>query len=133
MVVRCARARVGRRQAFIFGYGVAVFLISYLCSEQRKQREHYIATIERAIEITVEVHKSQIDKGNSPYVLHPFRVMMSSKAALIRGLLGNLLNRKDLMLTSTLFPLNITDIINNLFQVLHYKNLPSVGLVIGHC
>ena len=33
--------------------------------------------LERAIEISVEAHKGQIDKGGSPYILHPLRVMMS--------------------------------------------------------
>ena len=31
--------------------------------------------LERAIEISVEAHKGQIDKGGSPYILHPLRVM----------------------------------------------------------
>ena len=33
--------------------------------------------LERAIEIAVEAHKGKIDKGGSPYILHPLRVMMS--------------------------------------------------------
>ena len=33
--------------------------------------------LERAIEIAVEAHEGQIDKGGSPYILHPLRVMMS--------------------------------------------------------
>ena len=33
--------------------------------------------LERAIEIAVEAHKGQKDKGGSPYILHPLRVMMS--------------------------------------------------------
>ena len=31
--------------------------------------------LERAIEIAVEAHKGQVDKGGSPYILHPLRVM----------------------------------------------------------
>ena len=31
--------------------------------------------LERAIQIAVEAHKGQIDKGGSPYILHPLRVM----------------------------------------------------------
>jgi len=31
--------------------------------------------LERAIEISVEAHKGQLDKGGSPYILHPLRVM----------------------------------------------------------
>ena len=33
--------------------------------------------LERAIEIAVKAHKGQVDKGGSPYILHPLRVMMS--------------------------------------------------------
>ena len=33
--------------------------------------------LERAIEIALEAHKGQVDKGGSPYILHPLRVMMS--------------------------------------------------------
>ena len=33
--------------------------------------------LERAIEIAVEAHKGQLDKGGNPYILHPLRVMMS--------------------------------------------------------
>ena len=33
--------------------------------------------LERAIEIAVEAHKEQLDKGGNPYILHPLRVMMS--------------------------------------------------------
>ena len=32
--------------------------------------------LERAIEIAVEAHKGQLDKGGNPYILHPLRVMM---------------------------------------------------------
>ena len=33
--------------------------------------------LQRAIEIAVEAHKGQLDKGGNLYVLHPLRVMMS--------------------------------------------------------
>lgn len=33
--------------------------------------------LQRAIEIAVEAHKRQVDKGGNLYVLHPLRVMMS--------------------------------------------------------
>ena len=33
--------------------------------------------LERAIEIALEAHKGQVDKGGSPYILHPLRVVMS--------------------------------------------------------
>jgi hypothetical protein len=33
--------------------------------------------LERAIEIAVEAHKGQLDKGGNPYILHPLRVMIS--------------------------------------------------------
>ena len=33
--------------------------------------------LERAIQIALEAHTGQLDKGGSPYILHPLRVMMS--------------------------------------------------------
>ncbi|MBN3776942.1 GTP pyrophosphokinase [Burkholderia sp. Ac-20345] len=36
-----------------------------------------MATLERAIQIMVEVHSGQVDKGGNPYVLHPMRVMLA--------------------------------------------------------
>jgi (p)ppGpp synthase/HD superfamily hydrolase len=33
--------------------------------------------LQRAIEIAVEAHKGQVDKGGNLYVLHPLRIMMS--------------------------------------------------------
>ncbi|MED3550139.1 GTP pyrophosphokinase [Cytobacillus praedii] len=35
--------------------------------------------LERAIQIAVEAHYGQKDKGNSPYILHPLRVMHNVK------------------------------------------------------
>ena len=32
--------------------------------------------LQRAIEIAVEAHKGQLDKGGNLYILHPLRVMM---------------------------------------------------------
>lgn len=39
-----------------------------------------MATLERAIVIAAEAHAGQIDKGGSPYILHPLRVMLSLTA-----------------------------------------------------
>jgi len=36
-----------------------------------------MATLERAIQIAAEAHAGQVDKGGSPYILHPLRVMMA--------------------------------------------------------
>ena len=33
--------------------------------------------LEKAIQIAVEAHTGQIDKGGNPYILHPLRVMLS--------------------------------------------------------
>jgi (p)ppGpp synthase/HD superfamily hydrolase len=33
--------------------------------------------LERAIEIAVEAHKGDLDKGGNPYVLHPLRMMFA--------------------------------------------------------
>lgn len=35
--------------------------------------------LEKAILIAVKAHKGQVDKGGSPYILHPLRVMFSLK------------------------------------------------------
>ena len=34
-----------------------------------------MATLERAIELATQYHAGQTDKGGSPYILHPLRVM----------------------------------------------------------
>jgi len=34
-----------------------------------------LANLQRAIEIAVEAHKNQVDKGGRPYILHPLRLM----------------------------------------------------------
>lgn len=36
-----------------------------------------MASLERAIAIAAEAHAGQVDKGGSPYVLHPLRVMLA--------------------------------------------------------
>ena len=33
--------------------------------------------LEKAIKIAVDAHRGQVDKGGSPYILHPLRVMLS--------------------------------------------------------
>ena len=38
-----------------------------------------MSNLQKAISIAVEAHEGQIDKGGSPYILHPLRVMMSLK------------------------------------------------------
>ena len=53
--------------------------------------------LERAIEIAVEAHKGQIDKGGSPYILHPLRVMMSvdGESERIVGVLHDVVEDSD--------------------------------------
>lgn len=38
-----------------------------------------MSNLQKAIAIAVEAHEGQTDKGGSPYILHPLRVMMSLK------------------------------------------------------
>jgi len=38
-----------------------------------------MSNLQKAISIAVEAHEGQTDKGGSPYILHPLRVMMSLK------------------------------------------------------
>lgn len=35
-----------------------------------------MSTLERVIEIAVDAHRGQVDKGGQPYILHPLRVML---------------------------------------------------------
>ena len=40
-----------------------------------------MSTLERAIEIAREAHKSQTDKAGKPYIEHPLRVMAAGKTS----------------------------------------------------
>lgn len=46
---------------------------------QRTEQGKILSTLERAIEIAAIAHARQVDKGGSPYILHPLRVMMTLK------------------------------------------------------
>ena len=35
-----------------------------------------MSMLDRAIEIAVQAHSGQLDKGGAPYILHPLRVML---------------------------------------------------------
>lgn len=39
-----------------------------------------MSTLERAIAIAAEAHAGQVDKADSPYILHPLRVMFSLRS-----------------------------------------------------
>ena len=51
----------------------------------------------RAIEIAASAHRTQVDKGGSPYILHPIRVMMSlnSEDEKIVGVLHDVVEDSD--------------------------------------
>ena len=51
----------------------------------------------RAIEIAASAHKNQADKGGSPYILHPIRVMMSldTQDEKIVGILHDVIEDSD--------------------------------------
>lgn len=48
-----------------------------------------LATLEDAISIAAKAHKNQKEKTNSPYILHPLRIMMrmNTEAEMIAGVL----------------------------------------------
>ena len=48
-----------------------------------------MATLDRAIQIAVQAHVGQIDKGGAPYILHPLRLMleMNTPAGMIVAVL----------------------------------------------
>jgi (p)ppGpp synthase/HD superfamily hydrolase len=56
-----------------------------------------MSNLERAIEIAVSAHKGQTDKGGSPYILHPLRVMMAldSETEKIVGVLHDVVEDSD--------------------------------------
>jgi guanosine-3',5'-bis(diphosphate) 3'-pyrophosphohydrolase len=56
---------------------VLVALEDLLESTQLNSGETTMATLEAAIALAVEAHKSQTDKAGSPYILHPLRVMFA--------------------------------------------------------
>jgi (p)ppGpp synthase/HD superfamily hydrolase len=43
-----------------------------------------MSTLERAIQIAVQAHMGQKDKGEEPYILHPLRVMFKMRTDLER-------------------------------------------------
>jgi hypothetical protein len=47
-------------------------------------------TLERAIALAAQAHEGQRDKGGSPYILHPLRVMAMQKT--IRGMIVGVLH-----------------------------------------
>ena len=53
--------------------------------------------LEKAIQIAVDAHTGQIDKGNNPYILHPLRVMLSleSEEEQIVGILHDVVEDCD--------------------------------------
>jgi (p)ppGpp synthase/HD superfamily hydrolase len=40
-----------------------------------------MATLQRAIELTVLLHSKQVDKSGQPYILHPMRIMLRCSTA----------------------------------------------------
>ena len=59
-----------------------------------------MATLDRAIQIAVEVHQGQKDKYGAPYILHPIRVMMRVNADIekIVAILHDVVEDSDLTL-----------------------------------
>ena len=53
--------------------------------------------LEKAIQIAVEAHAGDVDKGGSPYILHPLRVMLSlqSEDEMIVGVLHDVVEDSD--------------------------------------
>ncbi len=57
-----------------------------------------MSTLERALEIAIQAHRGQVDKGGQPYILHPIRVMLrvSSMDAKIAALLHDVVEDSDI-------------------------------------
>ncbi len=56
-----------------------------------------MATLEKTIELAVQHHRGQKDKGGEPYILHPLRVMykMDSESTRIITVLHNIVEDMD--------------------------------------
>lgn len=60
-----------------------------------------MATLEKAIEIAAAAHSGQLDKGGSPYILHPLKVMfrVSSEEERITAVLHDVIEDTEVSLT----------------------------------
>jgi len=56
-----------------------------------------MANLERAIQIAVEAHQGQKDKTDTPYILHPLRVMlhMSTDIEMMAGVMHDVVEDSD--------------------------------------
>ena len=54
--------------------------------------------LEKAIKLAGEVHRNQLDKGGTPYILHPLRLMlqMEEEAEMIAAVLHDVVEDTDL-------------------------------------
>lgn len=54
-------------------------------------------SVEKAIKLAVKAHENQLDKGGSPYILHPLRVMlqMDNETEMIAAILHDVVEDTD--------------------------------------
>lgn len=83
----------------------------------------FILDLNKAIQIAVEVHKNQLDKGGNPYILHPLRLMLqmndekSMIVAVLHDVIEDDLNGSDKILAEK----PDADIFEALINLTHIK------------
>ena len=91
----------------------------------------YTELTKKALVLCFEAHKNQVDKGNLPYVFHPFHLaeQMDSEIATVCALLHDVIEDTDYTFEDLLnmgFP---QEVINVLTLLTHDENVPYMDYV----